>query len=63
MFYVYGVLSNSAYNKTVEYYTNVVIDGQEKAFNYELPTDASMYKGDLSQVLGKSFLEIFCLNF
>lgn len=53
IFYVHGVQSNSDYNKTVEYYTNVVIAGQKKAFNYELPTDASMYKGDLSEVLGK----------
>lgn len=51
--YVQSGYDGTHYNKTVDYYVKVVNEGQEIALNYELPTDASMYKGDLSQILGK----------
>lgn len=50
--HVYAVF-HGTYNETVEYYTHVVTEGQQEALNYELPSDASYYKGDLSQVRSK----------
>lgn len=50
--HVYGAFHGN-YNETVEYYTDVVTEGEEEALNYELPADASYYKGDLSRVRGK----------
>lgn len=40
----------------VEYYTNLINEWQEAAYNYVLPEDASIYEGDESTVYGTLIL-------
>lgn len=64
LFYLFCCVNSvfhGTYNETVEYYTNVVTEGEQQALNYELPSDASFYKGDLSQVRSKFVSTYNCL--
>lgn len=47
------------YEETINYYVNLVENGIENAFNFELPVDASMHRPVNSKIKGIVYTKLF----